>query len=66
MGSLVLERSGRAKTVSISGDKFIRMSGETYSIVADIVSQTGLTYKDALAKLVQFAADNTVIVDREK
>ena len=63
MSELVFTRAGRAKPVQVSGDKFARMSGETYTTVAEVVALTGLTYKEVLARMVQHAADNIVIVD---
>ena len=40
-----MTRAGRAKSTQVKGDKFARMSDETYATVAEVVALTGLPTK---------------------
>ena len=63
MAELRLQRKRRYKKVNWEDDYIMRLSAATYRSVSFVSNATGMTLKDTISTLVEFAMDNLTIVD---
>lgn len=63
MAELRLQRTRKAKDTNLDNDFVVRISGKAYRTLAWVRDTTGMSLREAVSTLVEFAADNLVIED---